>query len=331
MNRCYLAASDGIYTYTVSDDGTLSLFDRYPADRPMYFAFDGGRLFALLCDPAGDGNSAVLPVWVDDAGLPTDPSPSVSTEGRVGCHLSVTDDVVYAANYSSGSIARMMLDGSETALLVREGHSVHPTRQEMPHTHYIAPMPGGTYLAVCDLGTDSIAVYDRDLTVVSECRVPDGCGPRHLCYSPDGRYAYCANELSSTVSILSCDGDRGTFVHLSEMSTRSTAYGTADREACENYPAAIRCDGGFVYVSNRGDDDIAVFRIEEDGASLVHLSNLPAGGHWPRDLFVSDDLLIVTNERSDSVTVFRMSGDRMSSVLLQTLTDLPAPIAVLCV
>ena len=48
-------------------------------------------------------------------------------------------------------------------------------------------------------------------------------------------------------------------------------------------------------------------------------------------MFVSDDLLIVTNERSDCVTVFRMSGDRMSSVLLQTLTDLPAPIAVLCV
>ena len=115
------------------------------------------------------------------------------------------------------------------------------------------------------------------------------------------------------------------------MSTRSTAYGTADREACENYPAAIRCDGGFVYVSNRGDDDIAVFRMEDDGASLVHVSNLPAGGHWPRDMFVSDDLLIVTNERSDCVTVFRMSGDRMSSVLLQTLTDLPAPIAVLCV
>ena len=58
MNRCYLAASDGIYTYTVSDDGTLSLFDRYPADRPMYFAFDGGRLFVLLCDPAGDGKNA---------------------------------------------------------------------------------------------------------------------------------------------------------------------------------------------------------------------------------------------------------------------------------
>ena len=61
----------------------------------------------------------------------------------------------------------MMLDGSETALLVREGHSVHPTRQEMPHTHYIAPMPGGTHLAVCDLGTDSIAVYDRGRAVMT--------------------------------------------------------------------------------------------------------------------------------------------------------------------
>lgn len=326
MHCCYIAASDGIYTYTAAADGTLTFFDRYPADRPMYFAYDGGRLFALLCDPAGDGNSAVLPIWVDDAGLPTDPCPSVSTEGRVGCHLCVVDNTVYAANYTSGSIARMMLDGSDTRLTVHEGHGVHPDRQEMAHTHYIAPMPGGTYLAVCDLGLDRIFVYDRALMKIAECRLPDGSGPRHLCYTPDGRYAYCANELSSTVSILSCDGGQGEFVHLSEVTTRR-----ADHAACDNYPAAIRCDGSFVYVSNRGDDDVAVFRIAEDGAALVHISNLSAGGQWPRDIWVEGDLLITANEHADFVSVFRMSPDRMTAVPVQTLTDLPAPIAILYV
>ena len=326
MKLCYFAAADGIETYQLHEDDTLTLFDRYSAARPMYFSYDSGRLFALLRDPAGNGESAVLPLWVDDAGLPTDPSPSIPTGGREGCHLCVLDNVVYAANYSSGSIARIPLDGSPSTLLTHEGHGIRPDRQEMAHTHFIAPMPGDRYLAVCDLGLDRVFVYDRDLNPISEARFPDGCGPRHLCFSSDGNYAYCANELSSTVSVLSCDGESGTFTHLSHTSTRA-----ADHADIENYPAAIRCDGNYVYVSNRGDNDVAVFGIGAQGAELSLIANLPTGGNWPRDIFVNGDLLFCTNEYSDNVTVFRMAEDRTTAEPVQNITDLPAPIAVLIV
>ena len=326
MKLCYFAASDGIYTFRLSENGTLTFFDRYSADRPMHFAYDSGRLFALLCDPAGDGESAVLPLWVDDAGLPTDPSPSFPTGGREGCHLCVLDNVVYTANYSSGSIARIPLDGTPTTLVTHEGHGIRPDRQEMAHTHYIAPMPGDRYLAVCDLGLDRVFVYDRNLHPISEVRFPDGCGPRHLCFSPDGRHAYCANELSSTVSVLSCDGENGTFVHLSHITTRAASHADND-----NYPAAIRCDGTYVYISNRGDDDVAVFRIGDDGAELVHIANLPTGGHWPRDIWVEDDLLFCTNERGNHISLFRMTDDRTDAVLVQEICDISKPIAVFVV
>ncbi len=326
MKLCYIAASDGVYSYQLTDNGTLTFFDRYSADRPMYFAYDNGRLFALLCDPAGDGISAVLPLWVDDAGLPTDPSPSVTTQGREGCHLCVIDNVVYAANYSSGSIARMPLDGTPSTLVTHEGHGIRPDRQEMAHTHYIAPMSGDRYLAVCDLGLDRVFVYDRDLNPMSEVHFPDGCGPRHLCYSSDGRFAYCANELSSTVSILSCDGENGTFTHLLHITTRAANHTDND-----NYPAAIRCDGSYVYVSNRGDDDVAVFRIDDNGSALTLAANLPTGGHWPRDIWVEGNLLICTNELSDNVAVFRMTQDRTDAVLVQEIRDISKPIAALIV
>ncbi len=326
MKLCYIAASDGIYTYSLTENSTLSFFDRYPASKPMYFAYDGGRLFSLLYDPAENGESAVMPLWVDTAGLPTDPSPSFPTGGREGCHLSVLDNVIYAANYSSGSIARMPLDGTQSTLVTHEGHGVRPDRQEMPHTHFIAPMPGERYLAGCDLGLDRVFLYDRDLNPISEVRFPDGCGPRHLCFSGDGRYAYCANELSSTVSVLSCDGEQGTLTHLSHISTRR-----ADHAEHANYPAAIRCDGEYVYVSNRGDDDVAVFRCDADDSALTHIANLPTHGAWPRDIWVAGDLMLCTNEHSDSITVLRLSADRTSAVLLQTITEIPAPIAVLMV
>lgn len=325
MNHCYIAASDGVYTYHQSEDGTLSFFDRIALDRPMYFAYDDGRLFVLLRAPDETGNSAVVPYFCDPQGLPADPCPAMTTGGLVGCHLSVLDNVVYAANYSSGSIARIPLDGM-TALVTHEGHGVCPDRQEMPHTHFIAPLPGEQYLAVCDLGLDKVFVYDRDLQPVSEAVFPDGCGPRHLCCSPDGRYVYCANELSSTVSVLSWDRERGVLSHLSHVSTRAANHGEH-----ANYPAAIRCDGDFIYVSNRGDDDIAVFRIDGDGNVLTGIANLPTGGAWPRDMWVQGDILYCTNEHTDSVTVLRMNADRTSAVSVQTVTDIPAPIAVLIV
>ncbi len=325
MKLCYIAASDGVYTYHLNGDGTLSFFDRLILDRPMYFAHDSGRLFVLLCAPDKTGNSAVVPYFCDPQGLPVDPCPAMTTEGLVGCHLSVLNDTVYAANYSSGSIARIPLDGA-ASLVLHKGHGVRPDRQEMPHTHFIAPLPGEQYLAVCDLGLDKIFVYDRDLNPVSEAVFPCGCGPRHLCYSIDGRFAYCANELSSTVSVLSWDAERGTLSHLSHVSTRD-----ADHGEHENYPAAIRCDGDYVYVSNRGDDDIAVFRIDGDGAALTHIANLPTHGAWPRDIWVKDNLLFCTNEHSDSITVLRMSADRTSAELVQTVTEIPSPVAVLMV
>ena len=326
MKQCYISASDGVYTYNLSGDGTPAFFDRLALDRPMYTAYDTGRLFVLLRAPDETGHSAVVPYFCDTQGLPVDPTPSASTGGLVGCHLSVLDNVVYAANYSSGSIARMPLDGGETVLITHAGHGVCPARQEMPHTHFIAPMPGGQYLAVCDLGLDRVFVYDRALNPVSAVSFPDGCGPRHLCYSPDGRYAYCANELSSTVSVLSCDGTGGTFAHLCHVSTRAS-----DHRETENYPAAIRCDGTYVYVSNRGDDDVAVFRCEEDGSRLSLIANLPTRGAWPRDIWVEGDLLLCTNEHSDTVTVLRMTEDRTSATLLSEIKDIPVPIAVLVV
>ncbi|MBE6657663.1 MAG: lactonase family protein [Ruminococcaceae bacterium] len=326
MKQCYISASDGVYTFNLCEDGTLAFFDRLALDRPMYTAYDAGRLFVLLRAPDETGHSAIVPYFCDPLGLPVDPTPSASTGGLVGCHLSVLDNVVYAANYSSGSITRMPLDGGEPVLITHEGHGIRPDRQEMPHTHFIAPMPGGSCLAVCDLGLDQVFVYDRALHPVSRVKFPDGCGPRHLCYSADGRYAYCANELSSTVSVLSCDGEAGTFAHLCHISTRAS-----DHRDTENYPAAIRCDGTYVYVSNRGDDDVAVFRCEAGGAALSRIANLPTGGAWTRDIWVEGDLLICTNERADSVTVLRMTEDRTSAKRIQEIKDIPAPIAALVV
>ena len=321
----YFSARDGVHLYRLREDGTLHFREHFPYDEVMYLAYADGRMFVLLRAPAvpADENSAVIPVYMDTNGYLIDPCPSLSTEGRVGCHLSLVGDAVYAANYASGSISKMPLDGSAVTTVTHEGKSVHPTRQEKPHTHYIAPTPDGKYLAVTDLGLDKIFVYDMDLRPVSEVMLPAGSGPRHLAYSQDGRYAYCADELSAMVSVLSYRD--GSFTYLADYdSLPENARASIENN---NISAAIRFYDGFVYVSSRGHDSVTVFRAEE--GHLSRLMTFSCGGAYPRDIDLFGDYLVCTNEQSDSVTVFRLSKERDCAQQVCEAAGIPAPIAVL--
>lgn len=338
-NHMYLAAGDGVYLYEQNGNGTLSFVDHTPCGKTMYLAAEGRRMFALLhetADPQGTGCSAVIPYRIDDKGRLTEPCPALSSGGACGCHLSLLDNVIYAANYVSGSIARMPLDGSPASVVSHQENGLpcgpEAKRQETAHPHFIAPTPDGTYLASVDLGLDAILTYDRQLHPVCVSHLPAGCGPRHLAFSRDGKFAYCANELSSTVSVLRYERETGAFVHLAQLpSYMPSSDKEADaKQSVRNYPAAIRADGEYVMVSNRGRDTVAVFRVSDGGASLACIAEIPTYGAWPRDFIVSGDDLICTNEYGGSVTVLRMNADRTDAKLIDTITDIPAPIAVLC-
>jgi 6-phosphogluconolactonase len=65
----------------------------------------------------------------------------------------------------------------------------------------------------------------------------------------------------------------------------------------------ISPDGPFVYMSNRGHDSIATFRVTEDGVQL--LGHVSTRGAVPRNFCLfGDDTLIVANQERRSLAVF---------------------------
>ncbi len=50
-------------------------------------------------------------------------------------------------------------------------------------------------------------------------------------------------------------------------------------------------------------------RVLDGGAALKPVADVPAGGHWPRDLHVDGEWMHVANERSDTITTFRIGAD----------------------
>ncbi len=300
----------GIYTYEITQDKRLKQTGVLHLDRPMYTIQSENKLYVLLRDPAGDGNSAVQVYDIASDGSLKNPAPCISTLGAVGCHLCLDAENVYVANYVSGSVFK-----SPDLVVTHTGHSVHPTRQEAAHTHFVTLTPDKQYILATDLGMDKIFVYDKDLNVVRTADAPKGAGPRHLAFSPDGKLCYCVNELSSTVSVYRYA--QGVLNFVSEYPALPESF------KGQNTAAAIRYKDGYVYVSNRGHNSIVCFKAE--GEALVLKSITPCGGVGPRDFIITENLLICTNENDGAVVVFEVENH----TVLHKIQKIEVP-AVLC-
>jgi len=311
----YIASCDaegGIRQYRMTD-GHPEPVGFTPMEYPMYMILSGTgsgkKMHILLLNPFGTGESGLVTYRVAENGSLYDPSPVISTRGVEACHLCADGDRVYAVNYTTGSVFAV-----PDRLVTHTGRSVHPQRQTGPHTHFVDFTPDGRYLCVTDLGLDRILIYDKELNLQSDVRLPEGHGPRHLAFHADGRHVFCLNELASTVSLLRYEEGR--------MELLQTVSALPEDFAGESTGAAIRCIGNTVYASNRGHDSVAVFEFSE--GSLVLRKTVPTCGSSPRDFIVRDGLLISTNQFGNCVCfVSEKDGT------LKTKLEMPAPLCIL--
>jgi 6-phosphogluconolactonase len=236
------------------------------------------------------------------------------------CHLAVdaTDRCVLVANYSSGSIASspILKDGSlgpPASQIQHTGSSVNLQRQAGPYAHFITTDPGNRFALACDLGLDKVLVYRFEAKRAALTAndppfgaVPPGAGPRHLVFSPNGKFVYVINEMGSSLTTFAYDSKRG---GLKELQTTSTLPEKFDGEnTCAE--VQVHPSGKFVYGSNRGHDSIAVFAVDGKSGKPTLVEHQPTQGETPRH-FALDPTgawLLAENQASDNVVVFRIDG-----------------------
>lgn len=228
------------------------------------------------------------------------------TLGKDPCYLSLDESgrFLFVVNYTGSSFAVFRLDENGipvemTEHIVHAGNGPHPTRQETAHPHCAVHANGLVY--ICDLGMDQVVRYrlnteNGKLVRMGAITMPAGSGPRHLCVLPDGNVLYVVGELSSRVYVV-----KGNEVVQSVSTLPENFNG-------QSTAAAIKCsrDGEAIFVSNRGDDSIAVFRIRSDGL-LERTDVCKTGGKTPRDFSVFGSYLVTANQDSDSLTVLRFN------------------------
>jgi 6-phosphogluconolactonase len=314
---------------------------------PSFLALHPNRRFLYAVNEVAEFNGqksgSVSAFAVDARTGALSPLNQASSGGDGPCHLVVDPEgkTVVVANYGAGSTAAVaVLEdgrlGPETMVMKHEGASVNRQRQQAPHAHCVALEPGRgrrPRALVADLGADRIFIY----RVVAEpgklqrndppsASVMPGSGPRHLAFSPDGRFVYCINELASTLTAFSYNGVRG---ELDEVQTVTTL---PDWYSGNNSTAEIQVHptGKFVYGSNRGHDSIACFRADPKTGHLTPIGHEKTQGKTPRNFAIdpTGTFLLAANQGSDTVVVFRIDPKTGMLSATGTTASVPTPVCV---
>jgi 6-phosphogluconolactonase (cycloisomerase 2 family) len=242
----------------------------------------------------------------------------VGSGGVNPCHLTVHPDGgwLLTANYGSdtapGTVAvhRLGEDGrvsEPTDVVVHEGSGPVTGRQDGSHAHQVLVDPAGRFVLATDLGADAVFAYVLDprtgtLAQTAVSRLRPGSGPRHLAFHPGGELVFSADELSSTVTCHRYHADTG-------ILTEGSAVPATAARGVDNHPGGIVASpcGGHVWVTNRGADTVAAFKITDSG--LTPIAEVAAGGTWPRGLTLTAGHLLVANQHSGTLAALRVRDD----------------------
>lgn len=245
-----------------------------------------------------------------------------SSTGPGPCHVSVdaAANVLLIANYAGGSVKSFQLNrdgtiGADGSFILHHGSGVNPSRQASAHAHSIYSDSSGRFALVCDLGTDKVVVYKVNpetgtLTENSVATVPPGSGPRHLAFSPDGKFVHVVNEMGCTITTFAWDSNAGKLKLVETVSALPPPENpepvfTAN-EIVAFTAAEILTFGNHVYATIRGHDSVSVFAADAQSGRLTFLQNVPSGGKFPRGLGIdpTGHWLFVGNQKTDNAVEF---------------------------
>lgn len=263
---------------------------------------------------------------------------TVPSGGTAPCNMAVdpTGQSLFVANYTSGSVAtfRILPNGNLSPLvdnIYYPGHSVNVSRQQSAHAHCTTISPDHRFFLVNDLGLDRIMVY-RFTPETAKITPNDppfysaipGSGPRNFAFHPNGLWAYSANEIASTVDILHWNSQSGTLTRIQNLSTLPAHVSAVSNTAAT---VVVHPQGSFVYISNRGDDSIAVFSVHSGDGTLTLVQHISCEGKTPRNIALdpSGKWLLIANQDSANIVVLKWdaSTGRLASTARQYALDSP--------
>lgn len=309
------------------DNGALTLVEQIQAGdqvNPMALTPDGKVLFAAL---------RVKPFQV--LGYRIDPQSGHLTKFT---QAPLAESMAYLSTDRKGRYLLAASYGADTLSVQKIGEDQQPSASILRfptglHAHSIRTEPSNRFAYAGNLGTDKVLQYrlnaqTGELSPIGSgsVSVAEKTGPRHLAFSPDGKFLYVVGEMSGTVTAFSIDQSSGALTRIAAANgipeRLKLAHGEI-RDARNNdlkddptpriWAADLRMspDGKLLLMSERTSSSISAFSVDPATGRLAFLDNYPVQEQQPRNIAFSPDgrWLLVTGEKSAKVGTYAVSKD----------------------
>ena len=302
--------------------------------QPSFLALHPSGKYLYACNETGDfeGKKAgAITAFAINADGSLQELNQKTSSGAAPCHLVVdkTGKNVLCANYTGGNVCVYSLKANgelneQTALIQHQGPRTH--------AHSINLDAANRFAFAADLGLDKVLIYKFDAekgTLTPNdppagiC--PKGGGPRHFAFHPTGKFAYACEETSSAVTAFGYDAAKGSLTELHTISTLPTKVDGNSTAEVQVHPS-----GKFVYVSNRGHNSIAIFKVDPSTGKLT------AAGHQGKDIKIprnfgidpSGQWMVVCSQEGDHVNVFKIDQSTGALEPTDVKIEVGAPVCV---
>jgi 6-phosphogluconolactonase len=307
-----------------------------PLINPSYLVLDASQRFLYAVH--GDRGEASAFAIDESTGQLTHLN-TVACGGLNPVHLAfdASGHFMLIANFKTGSVATLnvLSDGrlGDIAHIARVTGTVGPRtdQQKGAHPHQVVWAPDRQTVIVPDKGVDQISLFEFDaatgaLDGLRPVHTTAGAAPRHIAFHPSQKWAYLANELDSTMAAYRWHAHSRTFELLQCLPT-------VQEGAAENNSTAgivVTPSGRHVIISNRGDDTVAMFAIDQSSGQLTFRQRLSTGGTQPRfiSLAPAGRTLLVANETSDRIVELEIDDERGRMTATGRSISTPSPTCI---
>ena len=317
--------SKGIYTFRFNQETGIAVpLSSVEVPNPSYLTSSKDGKFVYAVSEMNDDRAAVNAFSFNNRTGKLRLLNTRPTLGADPCYVSTNGKGVLTANYSGGSMSVFPLHTNgklEQVSKIYTGIALgaDTARQMVPHMHCALFSPDGEYIFVTDFSADRIMQFKVHPQSIVEYRpaelteIEAGSGPRHLTFSPNGKFAYLISELSGKVTAFSYADGKLTQIQ-SIASDTVAARGSADIH--------LSPDGKYLYASNRlKADGIAIFTVNDENGTLTRVGYQLTGLH-PRHFNITPNGKYLLAACRDSNTIQVYERDRQTGMLKDTGNDI---------
>jgi len=340
-------SGEGIHTLTIDRDGKLDNIRTTSSLNPaVLIPHSNGELMYAIEETIQTFGTVRQFAIGENSNL-TDQG-SFTASGKSTCYIALSPqkDIAIVINYwdaiidvvevePNGKLGEIVQsfkqlyrkEGEWRQVEYREDH--WENRQVGPHAHCAHFWKDWVFIP--DLGENAVFQYrfnatDKKLVSDTHIKFEPGSGPRHMAMHSELDICYVSNELFNTVCVAKLDSSEPD--KTKERLVPIQYESTLEIRDQVSYVSEIKLspDARFLYVSNRGDNSLAIFKVQPDG-QLQRIDVVPTGGKFPRHFALTPcgKAVIVANQDSSTLTLF--SRDIESGLIEATGKEhaLPAP------